>query len=403
MTTTRINASELAATVTKIQKINDRAAMKGLTGFVTVSFEKVIVPETIDGGFQVEKVYYDTTISGDAPSYNGWKFLARVDVLESGTIFLANAPGVDEVISTENIRPKYCTHCKTTRYRKASYVVRNEAGQMEVVGSTCIKDFLGWTGTFSFQTESDIKDDLEESFGGRSESVFSVDSILGLAWAATKTYGYVPKSVYDGRSTYDVVSTALWGAPKSRRETLEALAPLAEFASERAAETRAFILSDDFRGESNYVTSMKNLMNEDFITAKHLGFIVSAPAAWIRAQTTDAERAAKAAQREAEAANRPVSNFVGEVGDKVVLDFSIKAITYHPHDYGVSTLYIGADAEGNEIKWFASRSALGDDAGVTVHISCKIKKHEEYKGRPQTKVQRCALTVIQPPQEQAAS
>lgn len=384
---TRISPDEYTASVEKIAKINARAVRKGFTGRVEVTAERVEVTETNNvTGLTLTHIMYDAEITGQAPSYGGWTLAAVLDFDPEVGLIVNTAPGVDHV-NREGLVAGNCAHCHLDRDRRKAYLVRNVATGEEVqVGSTCIKDFLGWSGHLAFLGSEDIKE-VEDGWGTQNWADarrYTVDSVLAVAWAAIKAHGWMPASGY-GRTTRDIVGLVL--NPPSRPsaqdvEEIRSISALAETEDilARAAEVRAFLLSSDFAGEGEYVINLKALAAADSVKSAHLGLLVSAPQAH-----------AKHLLRTLVATSVPASEWFGNVGDKKVwFTGTITNVRYIESAYGTSVLYVIRNMkDGVEVKWFASREALGDKQGVEVTIEGTIKAHEEYRGLKSTVFTRC--------------
>lgn len=390
----RVSAAELALTREKFAKLAARTAKKGFTGGlaldVTGPFEETTTNEYT--GIQETTVFYRVKVTGEAPSYGGWKFLGRVDTTDSGKPIISAAPGVEEV-SFEGVQPGVCDHCGHNRARKSTYLVVNaETGEQKLVGSTCIKDFLGWQATPVFIYPNDV----EESMGGwgGGEPAWTPETVVATAWAAIKTFGYV-KSGFDG-ATVGVVRSALLGRTKADREIAAKLAPVADQAIAKANTVLDFLRSDEFSGDSSYVTNLKTLAAEQYVTSRFLGFLASAPQAWIRHLETADERAAKeaqwAAEKDAREAAKAGSTYLGEEGEKVTFKGKIVSIRWIENDYtgGSKPIYKIRTEGGSMVTWFASSEALGDKEGVEVHLAATIKKLDEYQGEKQTVITRAA-------------
>lgn len=387
--TVNLTPAEYAATKAKIDKINARAAKRGFTGRFEITGKRVEVTSTNDvvPGFEVTCVMYKTTITGAAPRYNGWTFLARVDAI-GDTFTLATAGGVEH-IDREFIRPRHCDHCKSNRARKTTYLVVNHDGEIMNVGSTCIKDFLGWDGNFVFISQKDVEEDLFGRGHGAGEQVWTVDSVLAAAHAATRAFGWKPSGF--GWSTAQVVRLLIGAVrpTEAEREALVEIQPFVQEARERAAIIKAWVLSDDFAGSSTYVDNLKAAASVAEVGPRQIGLLASAPNAYARHLETAAERAAREAAWDAEKAARTRSVFLGQPGDRIEFKGTISAIRYLPNNFGTTVLYTIATAEGNLVKWFASREALGDAEGVEVHLVGTVKDHDEYQGQKSTIVTRC--------------
>ena len=380
----RLSYGEMLASKEKIDKVNKRADKKGFTGKLEFTYVPVIVKKKNSLGIEYDVEMFDCEITGEPPKYGDWVFLARLDVTESGQIIPMNAPGVDKVdLDYANIDPKHCTHCNVNRYRKNVYLVRNSVtGEQQIVGSSCIKDFLGHSVWFSFFSEQEIKDDIEEGFrGGWSDPYFDTNEVLAVAIACTKTFGFVPTSSFDGKSTRSAVIAILKPYTKEDRELAAQILPMAQEASESVSKVHDFITSDEFSGDNDYVRNLKVLVNEPGIESRHLGLLVSAPNAYYRHITP---------KPVVEKEEKKESNWVGNVGEKITFTAEIVAITWLEDYYsgGSKPLYIFRDNDGNVYKWFASRDAFGEEKGVTVKAIATVKSHDEYKGVKQTNITR---------------
>ena len=163
-----LNDTEYAKTTEKIDKLNQRAANRGWTGRITVTREVVTETKVNAIGLMVTRTYNDVTISGEPPCYDGWTFLASLDFDPEIGLVVNTAPGVDKIDRT-GLADGECQPCETKRYRRHCYLVRNEAGKQMQVGSTCIKDFLGWSANPVFISTEKILDELDGFCGGSPE------------------------------------------------------------------------------------------------------------------------------------------------------------------------------------------------------------------------------------------
>jgi len=385
----RITAAEYSETIEKIAKINARAEKKGFTGRIEITAERVEVTRKA-AGIEVTEVAYDVTLGGEAPSYNGWTLAAVLDFDPEAGLIVNTAPGVESV-NREGLTAGTCAHCNTSRDRRKAYLVRNvETGEQVQVGSTCIKDFLGWSGQIVFLYADDIAKEVEDgwgSFGGSyGEHRYTVDTVLAVAWAAIKVAGWKPASSYEFTTRGQV---ALVLNPPSRLAPrdkefiaeVEALAATEDITA-RAAEVKAFILSTDFAGESEYVLNLKALMAADSIGERHFGIVVSAP----QAHAKHTERTLLASK----AAEIPASEWFGVEKEKVTFTGTITNVRFIESQWGSTVLYVIRNLEtGVEVKWFASREALGDKQGVEVTITGTVKGHDEFRGMKSTVLTRC--------------
>jgi hypothetical protein len=396
-----VSPAEFAMTSAKVAKINARAERKGFTGRLVLTSEPA--ERTYNhNGFSITEHGFRVLLGGEAPSYNGARLLAALDIEEGGFI-VRTAPGV-ESIDRSTLRPGYCDHCKTNRPRNRTFVVEAADGTQVQVGSTCIKDYLGWDTTISFISTEEAERELDFGGFGGGERTYDVDSVLAVAWAATSTLGFVPSQSYDGLPTRKIVAMVL-GTPTAHEQKVHeaeilAVAAKAQGSAERAAEVKAFILSDEFSGSGEYVQNLKVLCSGSTVKDSNLGFLASAPQAHLRYLGQQAERKAEA--------EVTVNEHVGQVKDKVEVNVTIVGIRYIDGAYGMTTLYTFRADTGHTYKWFSSAGITNlrptgrfgydgteiydyveAEVGETLRIKGTIKDHDEYQGRKATVLTRC--------------
>lgn len=378
-----LNPGAAAATVEKLEKLRKRATARGFTGGFEFTTTTRQVTDVVHG-FDVSYDVVDVTVTGTPPRYAGWEFLAELDWDPEAGLIVRSAPGA-EPVDRCSVTEGRCDHCHKHRRRNATFVVRNtESGEQLQVGSTCIKDFLGWDGKPVFISVNEITTEFEGGgYGFHTPEAWATPDVLAIAWAVIRAEGYRPAS-WDW-STKDQVKFFL--LPPKNLTTgdlswLEKVRGFAVEATEQAAKVRAFILSDDFSGYSEYVINLKNIAAADRVTLRNVGFLASAPQAYARFQEQTLVRAAE----------KP-SEFVGEIKQRIVLDVTVKAVRFIDSDYGVTTLYTLKDADGNTLKWFSSNQALGDDPDPEKVFKLKgtVKKHDTYNGVKSTQLTRCTV------------
>lgn len=82
-------------------------------------------------------------------------------------------------------------------------------------------------------------------------------------------------------------------------------------------------------------------------------------------------------------------SYVGEIGERRDFTLRIKKAIAITGYYGMSTMHIMEDADGNTFVWTTAAKTL--DVGETYNLKGTIKDHKEYKGVKQTILTRCAL------------
>jgi hypothetical protein len=381
--TWELSPAEYTATVEKISKINARAAKRGFTGRIEVNGHPSTLTEKNAAGFTITREVYLTTLTGTAPSYNGWSLLASLEWDQNAGLIVRTVPGVENVDRTCLVEGK-CDHCEIKRYRKNAYVVVNNAtGETKQVGSTCIKDFLGWDASVVFLSAESIKEDVDSFLsGGSYDRDWATLDVLAIAWAAIQVNGWHPANDF-GTSTKASVITILDPPRGQAREIAKLYDSYIADSYAQAIIIRDFILSDDFNGSSEYVTNLKAIASAEFVSYRSLGFIVSAPQAWAKAMERDLIRKSET--------NAIVNEYIGNVGDKIEVQVTIKSIRYIDGAYGTITLYTMVTNDNHLVKWFASRNVLGETADAVFTLKGTIKKHDDYNGVKSTILTRCKI------------
>jgi hypothetical protein len=399
----RIDHFQLTNTLEKIEKINARAAKKGLSGRLDLNVTEVEVKSEDDMGFEVVEIMYDVEFTGEAPKHNGWTFLATLDWDENAGLIVRTAPGVHSV-DRDGLREGWCDHCQKNRMRRETFLVKNEeTGEEKQIGRQCIKDFLGWDTGISWPSTPADDDEEKEFYGfGGGDRDVSTDTVLAYAWACTKAFGFVRSQDYHATPTVQLVRNAINpGKDRNSREFAEAMRPLAAEAKEKAAEIRAFILSDDFSGTSEYVLNLKAIAAGKRASSRNFGILVSAPQAWARFNEQTLIRKARS-EKPSEWIGTAPDKAAGIKGSRITFTGMVESIRYIDGLYGATTLYqVRDELSGVIVKWFASNNALGENTGVRVTFRGTVKEHDEYKGIKATVLTRCTLVETAVPEPKA--
>lgn len=371
-----LSPDEFELTRAKVAKVNDRASKKGFTGRLDVIGKRIEKTRDV-AGFAVTEIVYLTTITGEAPCYNGWTFLAALDWTESGGLIVRTAPGID-TINRDGIEYGKCDHCHVNRPRKKSFVISNGERQLQV-GSSCIKDFLGWNALPVFLSESDVSEEISGTCGSGLRT-FTTDTVLAVVWACVTQFGFVRSA--DPGSTRDTAMNVLDPFNKHSRELAERIRPLAKDATPMAAKLREWVLSDDFGGNTEYVYNLKVLCAEDTVTFSHFGLLASVPQAYARWQE-------KSFIREREKENT-VNEWIGARQEKLNLNVRITSAQFVQSDWGGSTLYKMVSDTGHLFECFSAKAIFGNEATAEFFpITAKVKKHSLFNGTKRTVIYYC--------------
>jgi hypothetical protein len=164
------------------------------------------------------------SITGETPSLAGWTFVA---VLEPLTTEDGQTENLVQCLPGETCPVEFrsaigrCDHCKMTRRRNQTFVVRNVSGEYKCVGRQCVKDFLGYNGDphkFASWAESlaelssmcgSAEDEEWMGGGGRIADAWDLPRFLTLVACRVRLFGWVSRSTardsYEKQATADVV------------------------------------------------------------------------------------------------------------------------------------------------------------------------------------------------------
>ena len=84
-----------------------------------------------------------------------------------------------------------------------------------------------------------------------------------------------------------------------------------------------------------------------------------------------------------------VSQYQGEVGDRLDRTLTVKKVTQLENYFGTSTFYLFEDKSGNEYCWTTAARQL--ELGETYEVRGSVKAHQVYKGKNQTVLTRCKV------------
>lgn len=384
-----LTLEEFAATRERAEKINARAAKRGFTGRIEVTGTRREISEHDEAGLTRTRVVMETEITGEAPQYGGWRFLAAVDSVETADgaeFILRTAPGIDESgVDRVTLEAGRCEHCKTKRTnRRYTYLVQHEeSGELVQVGSTCVKDFTGWTGKPVFISHDELADELREHVGGGGPAEYTPETVVAVAWAVSRRHGWVPASK-GGVTTRDLVGSYLYGAGQADKDLRAEVAPEIPAAAEKAREIIPALL-DHLDGGSDYIANLKTALRALTVDARHMGITVSAVSAYERMTGEQARKKLEAEQR---AQQRASVQFAGEVGEKLTVTGTVTRLRAVEGSYGYqpkTSLLIILEGGGVVAKMFTTAAwAWEIEQGDGITVTGVVKDHEDYQGIKQT-------------------
>ena len=326
-------------------------------------------------------------VEGEAPKFSGWTFVAGIDAMPEAGNFVRVMPGEVLPEAYRKVEP-HCDHCKTARARIKHYVVRNDAtGEHLMVGSSCLRDFLGHASPENVANLatfwSEISGVVEEAERGGSGGSDYLDLLIFLSYVACsiRLHGWKSRGQVDrdggGCPTSARALDGMFHKAKECREGC--LHPVGE---DHALADKAIEWAKGLEPKSDFEHNLKVIATCEVLPSRGAGVA----AAMIFCYKREVERTIL---REKKAKMFADSSYIGEVGKRQ--DFEVTVVGLHQIEgqYGVTNIYKLLDAAGNLLTWFASSDAL--EEGKAYVLKGTVKAHEEYKGTKQTIITRCKI------------
>lgn len=322
----------------------------------------------------------------------GAEFVAACHHTEGGTLVMA-APAFHGTDLSEyrTLDGKRCDHCKAKRKRSHSYVINKDDGRV-VVGSTCLRDYLGidvaaeaaWHGYGAIWNAlnaagKDFSDEMGGGGGGRSYTF--TDDYLACAIAAIREQGY--RKSMDNNPTRVLVGSMINPSIRKLQDDPEfaALVRVGRSAPYRAAAAYLRGWAMTSLGNSDFDHNLRVAATCSYVAPKSDGLLCYLYPAYCRARSLDM-------QKRDEKPAVP-SKHVGTIGARLELVGRLVKTHVMDSHYGMRTLVTFVTDEGEVITWWKS-GALDVQEGTRGKLKATIKKHDIYKGVPQTVVTRGA-------------
>lgn len=404
----------------KLAKINRAARKIGVPEVTYAILETTTVPvryrqEHPLAGLETGRVrrVHTIEVTGTRPIINGWTFIAAIRHFGADGNIVSGLPGFG-IPAEYRTAGSDCVHCGHRRQRNNTYLLRNDAGDVKQVGSSCLVDFLGHKDPHavaemcSWYSELEVvagaDDDFEGGRGGHQD-LYRLTWYLEWVALAVRTHGWVSRAA--ARDAWYKIPTAasawnLMGASDGQGMTESERAKFVDdfvrafgykpfpsdddIATANAAVEWALTLED--KSELNdYEHNLLVLARTDIVNHRVDGIAALMVIAYQRAT----DRA-----REAARTDRTPSVHIGTVGKRSQFILKLNRIsTVGGGMYGPTYLHMFEDADGNRAKWFAS-SDSGMLEGGTYTVKATVKKHDVYEGKCETLLSRVALVETTP-------
>jgi len=359
----------------------------------------------------------DLALTSERPRLAGWEFLFVVEPLVGGNL-IRQVPGAQDVPDTTPWRTKSiaCDHCKTTRRRAETFVLRATGedptipvGTIREVGRNCLEAFLGGMSPAALVARLTwarlVREagDYDEESGGFSQhgpQVMQPEQFMQYVVASVRVDGWTSRAAArdsDGerRASADRAIYLMfppWGASEQGRrlwrEERERIAP-SDADKARGLEVLAWAkaLPED---SDEYTRNLRLMALQPHvqINPKHYGILASAVNAWERAigrQLREArEKAALASQSNVH---------VGAEGERQEWNVTVERVADVDTDYGSLHIHtLRVQNTGEALVWKTTSKRM--DIGWSGRVRGTVKRHSEYRGQKQTELSRC--TVVEP-------
>jgi hypothetical protein len=388
----RFPASKLEEAEKRIATANRKLERAGLEERFTYTTEEYIELDKDGHAFNMVAL----SISHPKLNVSGWDFVAAVDKTDDGNTITRTLPSQE----LNGYRPEQfqCDHCGSNRRRNSTYLLRNSEGEYKQVGSNCLQSFLGVKPSALWMLEYDPEENgnyIRSGGGGWGSSDSAIPTTELVAAALAVSDGgekYVSnKAAYEWglTSTVSDVKDYFFGRGKKKWENVDH--------HEYVQEARNLLSATHFDGDDDYNTNMRTLLNQEYTSVKHMGYVASVIAAHKR-QTADADREA------AKAAKPKAVGYLGQPKEKinnVKLKVTKKVVSsgYFNGYERTSTLLIMEDDLGRQVKWSASGFKDYEEGSEITVTSATIKDTDIYNGNEQTIITRARVADVEPAQE----
>jgi len=408
---TNINRFSIVTQImNKVEKLNKRAKKLGVSELKTlVDIEDRMVYPIINEIERkdlpkISKKFYSITVYGEPVCLSDWVFVGRIEKRGEENIF-KSIPGETSLHKTySSVNTTRCDHCCTKHNRKAVYIVRHKDGTEKVVGSSCIKDFLGHDpgkALWAWEKLSNLSDEFDGygSYGTHVQD-FETDIVLAVTNAIIRVDGWVSvtrsqeSTSYNGEfipATRSLVQQYFIEPAFIGRNAFEDRKLYKEWKNsiqvtsediETVQAARKWLNEQD---PSDYIHNLKVLTNLDMTIVDDFGFVCSLMGSYSsylnrQFRENDIEKVQK---------EKKSNEFFGEIKKRYKnKNLIFKYSSNFSNFYGIGTRLVFEDESGNQFVWFNYSSDPAFEENQNIVLTFTIKDHNEYKNRKNTVINR---------------
>lgn len=363
----------------RLEKLQ-RVALKLNVPPLELTVSEVYVKNVKKGEMEFPAEFVRVKISGNPPQLSDWQFVARIDHTDNGNIINTMRGFEGQIPPSFRESGPVCEHCNINRRRNNTYLVRNvKTNEFKQVGGECMKDFIGHADPQKYasmldslslalrEIESDSKD--SESMGSREPQIYPTEDALATASAVIRKFGYQPSST--SLPTGQVVFYILYPMNREIQEYVNEL-----FKSGFSVDDDDYKVANEVIewGKSlndpsnNYLQNLKVILAGPYVSMKHLNYLSSAIVAKKKIEGSLPPKKDNAERKE--------SNFIGTIGQKVLLKVIMGSKRIVESQYGDSTMFFLSDDNGNKYTIFSTAHEINNiEEGTSFILLATVKDH----------------------------
>jgi len=386
----KIPNENLPKLLSELKKLNKKAKKINCPEIICTIKNEVI---EWDQKSNIYHKYSMIDVIGQAPKYNDWQFIAKLDHDYKNPV-LTSAPGV-KIPNKYYNHSNTCDHCNHKRYRRNTYIIQNKlTGQYKHIGSACLKDFLGHQNPhhiakwFTYITDfNELVDELNNNHVNFVEFI-PVNDILKISTFMISKYGYVSNSKA-AKVNMDCDDNEIIPTSDHVLEYLynpKIVKKCDDIPNQTEIINAAINNVKTMDQNSDYVKTLNSILEEKFVKARHIGYVVSIIGVYLNK-----------IEKEKEITENKLNEWFGEIKKRIDHQVKIISISTYDTEWGIAYRIKMIDDKGRLFVWFASNLPY-DEFGQVMLIEDQsyilkmtIKNHSEYKGRKQTIVNRCKI------------
>lgn len=293
----------------------------------------------------------------------------------------------------------YCNHCNINHARKITYLIQDENGKIKQIGKSCLKDYIGYdiSGILNMiecinNIEENISDYEKSNIGDRYAKYINTIDFLNIEKMVIEKFGYISNSKAqetDNIPTSFRITNILYGDRKyfsdEYREILDKKYQMSEKNEIFEDVKNALNWLENLKTseiDNNYIRNLKTISSGEYFNGKEIGYMSSLLTSYYRANNQNIKKEEKKEEK--------ISEYYGNIGEKIQINVTFKHFSSFETMYGISKLYIFEDEKGNIFTWFTTTN-LDINYEDKITIKATIKEHTIYEDKKQTQLLRVKI------------